>query len=210
LPLRKIILLFGIVNASLYAALLPLWEGFDEAFHYSYIESLWQSRRFLAMGQTLLTEDVSKSFDLAPVADNVHKEIPDTTTFDQWRALPDIVKQQRRVHLEQLRPNSSITNRPNYEAHQPPLAYGTLAPVDWLASRAAITTRVLLLRLIAAILSTVMVYLGASSLCRTFGMPESFSNATLFTIFCSQMLYAAIAHVANDWLAVREDSKSPH
>jgi hypothetical protein len=30
--MRHAILLFAIVNACLYSGLLPLWEGFDEAF----------------------------------------------------------------------------------------------------------------------------------------------------------------------------------
>jgi hypothetical protein len=61
---------------------------------------------------------------------------------------------------------------------------------------------VLVLRLFAAVFSTVLLYFGATALCRTLEMPERVANATLFTIFCSEMLYATIAHVANDWLAV--------
>ena len=45
LRLRHAIMMFGILNACLYSALLPLWEGFDEAFHYGYVETLWQTHR---------------------------------------------------------------------------------------------------------------------------------------------------------------------
>jgi hypothetical protein len=37
--LQIAILSFGIVNASLYSALLPLWEGFDEPAHYIVVTS---------------------------------------------------------------------------------------------------------------------------------------------------------------------------
>src|SRR6202021_1479640 len=69
-------------------------------------------------------------------------------------------------------------------------------------SSAPITTRVLILRLFCAVSATVLLYFGATAMCRTLEMPEPSTNAALFTIFCSEMLYATIAHVANDWLAV--------
>src|SRR5581483_2116318 len=73
---------------------------------------------------------------------------------------------------------------------------------DWLLSHRPITTRVLALRLLAALASAVLVWFGAASLGRTLQLPPPFLNAALFTIFCSEMLYATVAHVANDWLAV--------
>jgi hypothetical protein len=61
---------------------------------------------------------------------------------------------------------------------------------------------VLVLRLFAALSAALLLFFGATSLCRVLEVPEPFATATLFTIFCSEMLYATIAHVANDWLAV--------
>ena len=200
--IRIFILLFGIVNASLYAGLLPLWEGFDEAFHYGYVESLWQTRQLPALGRTVLPDDVFRSFRLAPVSFIVNRWLPETTSFDVWFSLPTDEKEQRRRELDGLPAVPGGSARPNYEAHHPPLAYMLLAAPDWLLSKAAITTRVLILRLAAAISSTVLLYLGATALFQTLDLPECFANAALFTIFCSQMLYATIAHVSNDWLAV--------
>jgi|HubBroStandDraft_6_1064221.scaffolds.fasta_scaffold104739_2 hypothetical protein len=202
MPIRKIILLFGIVNACLYSALLPLWEGFDEAFHYSYVETLWQTGRFLVLGRALVPDDVARSFRFAPASYIVHRWISETTPYDAWLALPNAEKEQRRKELDQLRPDSANSSRPNYEAHHPPLGYILMALLDWPMARAPITVRVLALRLFAAVFSTVLLYVGASRLCRTVELPARFANAALFTIFCSQMLYATIAHVANDWLAV--------
>jgi len=116
--------------------------------------------------------------------------------------LPQPEKEQRRGELELIRPEPANSSRPNYEAHHPPLAYILLALVDWVVSKAPITVRVLVLRLFAAVISTVLLYVGAAALCRALEIPERFANAALFTIFCSEMLYATIAHVANDWLAV--------
>ena len=40
------LLLYGVLHAVLYSSLLPLWEGFDEAFHYGYVQELAVHSRF--------------------------------------------------------------------------------------------------------------------------------------------------------------------
>jgi hypothetical protein len=200
--IRNVILIFGLVNACLYSALLPLWEGFDEAFHYSYVETLWQTIQLPVLGRTLVSADVSKSFLLAPVSHVVHRWLPEALSYEVWFSLSWAEKEQRRKQLDLLRPEVGDGPRPNYEAHHPPLAYMILAPLDRLMSHRPIAERVLVLRLFAASLSILLLFSGATALCRTLNMPEGFVNATLFTIFCSEMLYATVAHIANDWLAV--------
>jgi hypothetical protein len=202
MQLRRAILLFGLVNAALFSALLPLWEGFDEAFHYGYVEALWQTGRLPVLGRALLPNDVSLSFRAAPMSYIVCRSIPDATSYDVWLALPQVEKERRRQRLDLLRPEHIESAAPNYEAHHPPLAYLLLAPLDWAISKASITMRVLVLRLFGAVCCMVLLYFGMSALCRTLDVPEPFANAALFAIFCSEMLYATIAHVANDWLAV--------
>jgi hypothetical protein len=199
---RHVILMLGLLNACLDSGLLPLWEGFDEPFHYAYVESLWQTHQLPVLGRTLIPNDVSKSFQLAPVSYILHGWIPQATTYDAWFQLPRAEKERRRIELDLLRPEPGNSSRTNFEAHHAPLAYIILALLDWPMSNAPITVRVLVLRLFAALFSTVLLYFGAAALCRALVLPERSANAALFTIFCSQMLYATIAHVANDWLAV--------
>ena len=200
--LRKLLLLFGIVNATLYSMLLPLWEGFDEAFHYSYVENLRQTNQLPILGQTMVPSDVLTSLQLAAVSNVVHAAVPETTSFDAWFSLPEAEKARRREELDRLYPSPGSSTRPNYEAHHPPLAYFLLALVDWFAAITPITSRILVLRLFCAVSSTILLFWGATRLFRTLELPAAFATAALFTIFCSQMLYATIAHVANDWLAV--------
>jgi hypothetical protein len=202
LVLRRVILLFGLVNACLFSALLPLWEGFDESYHYAYVETLWRTSRLPVLGRTMVPMDVFRSFRFAPVSYTLLKWIPEATSYEAWSGLPQAEKEQRRRELELLRPEPGSSSWFNYEAHHPPLAYIPLAILDWSVSKAPITVRVLVLRLFAAVFSTILVYLGATELCRTLRMPEWFANAVIFTVFCSEMFYATVAHVANDWLAV--------
>jgi len=201
MSIRHLILLFGILNACLYAALLPLWEGFDEPYHYAFVESLWQTHRFPALGRSFLTGDVFRSFEFAPMSYMIHRSTAQGTAYEAWYKLPPPEKGRRRAQLDALRP-APEGDRPNYEAQHPPLAHVLLAMIDRPMSGLPLTTRVLILRLFGAVSSILLLWCGASSLCRTLGLPPAFTNAALFTIFCSQMLYATIAHVANDWLAV--------
>ena len=69
--------MLALLNACLFSGLLPLWEGFDEPFHYAYVESLWQLHRLPALGRMLIPDDVSKSFQLAPVSHVVRESIPE-------------------------------------------------------------------------------------------------------------------------------------
>lgn len=200
--IRRVILTSAIVNACLFSGLLPLWEGFDEAFHYAYVETLWQTDRLPVLGRTLIPNDVFGSFQFAPVSYIVQRSTPQAISFGVWFSLTNAEKERRRYELTLLPAKPENGSRPNYEAHHPPLAYIVLALLDWPISRAPITIRVLVLRLFAAVSSTVLLFLGAAALFRTVHMPERIANAALFTIFCSEMLYATIAHVANDWLAV--------
>jgi hypothetical protein len=197
----RFILLFGIVNATLYSALLPLWEGFDEAFHYGYVETLSQTRTLPVLGHTRQPAEIDESFRLTPLSHIVQRRIPNTISFDDWFRLSPAEKSQRRAALDAIRPHGDGPVL-NYEAQQSPLAYAILALVDWPVSNLPITTRILILRLIAANCAIVLVFLGARSLSHALNVAEPYAAAAIFTALCSQMLYATTAHVANDWLAV--------
>jgi hypothetical protein len=199
---RKVIFALGVLNACIYSGLLPLWEGFDEPFHYAYVESLWQTHRLPVLGRTPIPNDVAKSWQLAPISYVVQRWIPQATSYDDWFLLPQAERERRRNELDGLRADSGNISRKNFEALHPPLAYMVLALFDWPMSKAPITVRVLVLRLVGALFSTVLLYFGATALCRALDVSERWTNAALLTIFCSQMLYATIAHIANDWLAV--------
>jgi hypothetical protein len=200
--LRKAILWLGIVNASLYSALLPLWEGFDEPAHYGYVESLWQTHRLPVLGRTTFPADVLASFRYAPGSYLMRRWRPETVTYEDWYRLTGAQRGDLRARLEALRAGGPPGAETNYQAHHPPLAYIPLAAIDHVLFGWPITTRVLILRLTCAVCSVVLVFFGALALCRELRLPPRCTDALLFTLFCAQMFYGATAHVANDWLAV--------
>jgi hypothetical protein len=201
---RLALLGFGIFNAILYAGLMPLWEGFDEPFHYSYIQQLWNTRSLPVERRTTLSEEVWQSIALAPASPVVRQNLPMVTTYDDFAHLPQHERVDRRRQLGQLNPALAAvpSQAPNYEALQVPLAYALLAPLNALWSQAPLPARVFRLRLVCAVSSAVAAGLLLVQLAGLLALDEAAQFAALFLLFSCQMFYATTTHVANDWLAV--------
>lgn len=195
---------FGLLNAVLYAGLLPLWEGFDEPFHYAYVQQISHWRTIPEPGRSVLSQEVQDSLAMVPVAAGVKKNLGAGITFGDYFRLPRERRAELRARLEALDPRLGFqpSAAPNYEAQQAPLAYLLLAPFDALWSGAPLPQRILRLRLVCAIASVLLTLAGIFRLGAVLGMPSPFVSAAAFVVLCSQMFYAATAHVSNDWLAV--------
>jgi len=199
------VIAYGVTNAFLYCSLLPLWEGFDEAFHYGYVQELAVGRTLPVLGKASLSDEVWSSMQLAPVSHVVRRSYPNLTAFDEFFALPSAVQAQRRDQLYRLNPalrNTHSGTPSNYEVHQAPLAYAVLAIPDALWSGAPLTTRIWRLRLFGAIFACLTISAAALYLARGLGLRRIDEPVLLFLLFSTQMFYATVCHVANDWLSV--------
>jgi hypothetical protein len=148
------IAVFGLVNAVLYCFLLPLWEGFDEPFHYGYVQTLAVRRELPALGKTPISEEVRRSLELAPASHVVRRNLPFVTTFAEFAALPEPARRQRREDLRNLPAGWREVEAQgplNYEAQQAPLAYLPLAAADHLWRQDPLLARVLKVRLTGAL-----------------------------------------------------------
>ena len=200
---RAVLLAFGLFNSWLYSGLLPLWEGWDEPFHYGYVQELSRQVEVPAMGKTVLSREIVDSFDLAPMAEGVRKNLSRSVTFGEYFRLAQADREEMRRKLDRIdaREGSRPSQSPNYEAHQPPLAYLLLAPLDRLWAQTALPSRILRLRLVCSSAAVLLTFLGVLWLCALLGLPALYADAALFLVFASQMFYATAAHIANDWLA---------
>jgi hypothetical protein len=201
---RRALLIFGAVNAVLYAGLTPLWEGFDEAFHYGYVQHLWTARALPVQKRTCLSQEIWRSFPLAPASYIVQRNLPMVTTFDDYFRLPAAERAGRRAKLERLDPSLAgvSSEAPNYEAQQAPTAYAVLAPLHAMWAHVPLPDRVWRLRLVCALAAVLATGLLTLRLGRLLRLDERGQCAALFLTFSSQMFYATTAHVANDWLAL--------
>jgi len=205
---RALLLVYGLLNALLYSSLLPLWEGFDEEFHYGYVQYLGAHARLPVLGQTGLSEEINRSIDLLPMSFVMIQNLRVTgvRTFDQFFALDS--RQRHALHDEalhipsELRLTESTRYVKNYEVHHAPLAYLLMAIPDTLLAPLPLPRRVLILRLLVSLGCVLLVFRGAFALGRESGLDDSYSAALVFLVFSCQMFWATIAHVGNDWLAV--------
>lgn len=201
--LRCLLLGYGVLNAVLYAGLLPLWDGFDEPFHYGIVQQWSRHGAAPELGVTVLSREIWDSLAAAPVSGQVRANIGAGTSFPEYFRMPEAQRIQMRSRLEALPPSEALepSQSPNYEAQQMPLAYLLLAPLDAMWAGQPLIWRVLLLRLAcgaAAVLGTGLAMFWLAGLLR---MPETLGLAAVLLVFSSQMFYGAVAHIANDWLA---------
>ena len=198
------LLAYGLLNATLYTGLLPLWEGFDEPFHYGYVQHIRERREFPRMGETTLSSEVWASIQLAPVSHIVQRNISGTITFGEYFRMTPAERSRLRDRLYAIDPGlaASRSDAQNYEAHQAPLAYVLLAPFDALWRGLPLPDRVRRLRLVCGWVATALMLAGSLALARSLGLPAEWRAVAGFLALTLQMFYASTAHVCNDWLAV--------
>ncbi len=197
-----LVLLLGLASAALYVCLLPLWEGFDEPFHYGYVQLLSARHRFPVLGKTRLEAGIRQSLTLTPVSPILERSLPNSFSFAEWFRLPREERLARRKALSGLPSEMGPSDLNNYEAQQAPLAYVLLSPLNVMVDSRPLAQRILVLRLFAAICCTLLLFAASVRLASVLGLGDRFGVPALVCIFETQMLWAAVAHVSNDWLAV--------
>lgn len=202
--MRLLLIGYALANAVLYSVLLPLWEGFDEPFHFAYVQQLANGQGLSDARTARLSGEVGASLLLAPASHAVQQNLPQVTCYAQYFSWPAAQRSDLRRRLDLIaaelrwRPSQFL----NYEAHQPPLAYMLLAFPERLLSGVSLPVRVAMLRMMAAIGGALLLLGGAERLFLQLTIEEAHKTVALFCLLSSQMLWATIAHVGNDWLAV--------
>jgi hypothetical protein len=199
---KAALVLYGIANALLYSALLPLWEGFDEPFHYGYAEHIVADRTFPELGKSNLSREIWNSLHLAPGSEVVKQNLPWIITYSEYFRMPESERMRLRSEIEHIARDLHPSDSPNYEAQQAPLAYLILAAEDEGLSHSGLLKRVLILRSVNAAFAVLLTAAALFALASILEVPGPFQFALVFMTFSSQMFYASVAHICNDWLAI--------
>jgi len=142
---RNSFLAYGLFSAAFYCALLPLWEGFDEFYHYGYVQRVSTTWSIPVVWQTPISRELWNSLDSAPVSHFLQPYFQrPTTKFEDYFGLPAEQRIARRQALDTI-PSAlqrEPSSRDNYEAKQSPLSYLVLAPFDALLATASVSARV--------------------------------------------------------------------
>jgi hypothetical protein len=179
----------------------PALGRIDEPFHFGYVQELANGRWFPDPRTTFLSKEVGSSLSAAPGSSVVQQNLPGIITFREFFDRKD---SREPVRNWRGRPESSLQSSQilNYEALQAPLAYVILAVPERVFAFVPLPRRVLILRLIAGIGGALLLYFASERLFSHLGIGDAYKNIALFCVFSSQMTWATLAHVGNDWLAV--------
>jgi hypothetical protein len=195
--------MYALSNAALYCCLMPLWEGFDELYHYGIVEHFATHATLPVIGETTLSRELWTSLDFLPVSHYIEPHLERSgITFLRYFALSAEDRATLRHGADSIdrRWRSEPSPRTDYEAMQAPLTYLFLAPVDWLFSGRPLTSRVLFLRLLLAFAAIVLLWIGSDHFASRLGLQEPMKSAALFVVFSCQMLYAETCRIGNDAL----------
>jgi hypothetical protein len=202
--MTRLLAVFALLQGLLYCSLLPLWEGYDEPYHYGYALYLASEREFPVVDRTLLQEQIRRSIYAAPASRMNASVLPGLISYRSYFEMEPAARRamRERMYLGQVLPEVSRPPLHNYEAQHPPLAYLPLAAIEWAVPGGALPWRVYRLRLFCAFLSLALVVYASMRLGELMGLRRAYLGAAVFLLLTTQNLYGAIAHVANDWLSV--------
>jgi len=64
-----------------------VWEGFDEGFHYGYVQLLSTTGRFPVLGRDTLSREIWRAYELAPVSHYLQPFTKAPVNFGDYFAL---------------------------------------------------------------------------------------------------------------------------
>ncbi len=186
----------------------PLWEGFDEAYHYGYIQTLAETGKLPALGATYLSKEVTWSRANAPIGTSVGDSAngAQSAYASYWNADPQIRMQKQRA-LRSIPaeyrsiPAAEDDSAQNYEAQHAPLFYFLGAMVYRASSTSDLLTRVFLLRLLSLLFGSLTVFFAFAAARHVFESPAETARIPLLVSLLPMFQYT-IARISNDGLAV--------
>lgn len=175
-----------VARGAFHAAMLPLWEGFDEYAHMAVIEH-WMTEGSLPRPESLVPDEIVRSLQSVPVSKNL-LWIEGTRSYsDNWRPARNVA-----------RPGLPALN--NYEAQQPPLYYWLLCPAAWLARDRPLPERVQLFRMLSVLMASTFIPLTFLLAHTRMPPPAALLAAALAALLPG--LEADVCRIGNDALAI--------
>jgi len=149
-----ILLLLGnfLLGAS-YIAMLPIWEGFDETAHFSYIQQIADIRKLPLDGKDPISTDIEKYYEYAPVP---HALAAEFQSKDRWTYRSFFSKSAELLSHSKEFIHSTGNPRKyfpgkgyNFESQHPPLYYILLSPIYSATNQLSWGKQIFILRIIS-------------------------------------------------------------
>ncbi len=197
--------LFFLTFATVLAVLTPLGEGFDEPWHFDYVQHVAQTGRVPLGHSEYLSTELDAFLRNHPQSWMVEKTAPFLLSHDEyWREDSRQRDFQDRV-LGELRFSGKYVEQPplvQYEHNQPPLYYVLTAPVFAVASRFSSVPHTFIITRLWSVLLASFVIPAAFLLALAVFSNVAAANAVAFLVALFPGLYTGVVRVANDALTV--------
>jgi hypothetical protein len=197
--------LFFLVTGAFISLIVPLGEGFDEPYHFSYVQYVAQTGK-LPSGPSMRISSEIESFMLQhPVGwrlKDIFKELHSQEEY--WhnpdRANIDATLRGMRFSGEYREGRREFAKQ--YESHQAPLYYLLTAPMFYVASRLlSFTDTFLLIRLWSVLLASAVVPLSYVLATRVSASEKTAAMAAILVAMFPG-IYPDVVRISNDALAV--------
>ncbi len=194
-----------VMRGCFYSALLPVWEGYDEPFHFAFIEYV-VAHRGLPVPSTPVSREVEESLHLLPLSweQRLHALTRPVYTEDAyWRLSPAEREalQQQVFAMPREWARQPGTSPALYEAQQAPLYYWLMAGPLSLASQWSLPARVLVIRILSVLIASLCIPFGYAA-ARRFFSDDAQAIGIVAVITCMPELMIDICRVGNDSLAI--------
>jgi 4-amino-4-deoxy-L-arabinose transferase-like glycosyltransferase len=201
----KIVWLCFLLRVWFYAAMLPVWEGYDEWSHFGVIRLVALRGQLLPPRDSRLPRDVDVSLTLAPLPWSWRQSESPRVPQDEFWHLPQSARADREAAFRRLPRDWQVQDGDSFfrahEAYQPPLYYWTMALLMRLLRASGIAAQLLAVRWFGALL-------GSFAIPLTFLVARELLGSPRMAVACAAVVAVmpgfalVVGHAGNDCLAI--------
>jgi 4-amino-4-deoxy-L-arabinose transferase-like glycosyltransferase len=189
-----------------YSAVLPLWEGYDEPFHFTYLQQL-ETNGKIPRPDAPVSRQVQQSLHLLPLPWILAQSQLPPPLFsheEYWKLPPgkrQDLQQTFRIMPQSYARETGSENIANYEAKQMPLYYLILSPVFHATVRFSLPSQVFLLRVFSILLASCVIPLGYL-IARSTLKSDALAISLMALVAALPELLIDLARIGNESLAL--------
>lgn len=200
LAVLSLAVLLFLSRGFLHILVVPMWEGFDEPFHYAYLQYMAEHRNLPPLNAPAVSREILESLQLFPTTYHLSHLTPIRFKNFWELSVPDRIR--LRQSLDSIEPasKSHLTDMANYQTQHPPLYYLLCTPLYLLGRHLRLVERVFLLRVFSILLAAVSLPLGYLLARRIFKNSWAILVPVLMALFPNH--YVFVGRITNDALAV--------
>jgi hypothetical protein len=191
--------------AFFYAAVLPMWEGYDEWSHFAYINHVVAHNEMPRAAETRVSREIESSLRVVPLPWAASAFTPSAIRQDDYWNAPERDRTRRTQELNSIprawQGEIAVDGPLLYEAQQPPLYYWLMSIPLRLAGDAPLPGRVCLIRYLSVALASLSIPIAFFAARQIFGQEQlALGVAALMAALPELMI--DICRVGNESLAI--------